>query len=155
MASVGTLALPESAREPAGLAIAFRERITEGRAEAVVQHLAAARAAAWTHGDQQRLRAAEVTGSPAYQRDSEDLRTAADQKVRYDGLKFTVRSAKVQQGSGEVVHVTAMIDRSAYGVVTAKGRRTVPAAAGQQTDLSVQWTDSGWRVVDWAEASTS
>lgn len=120
----------------------------------VVQHLAAARAAAWTHGDPQRLRAAEVTGSPAYERDSNDLRTAAGQRVRYAGLEFTVRSAQVRQASRDVVHVTAMIDRSAYDVVSAKGKRTVPAAAGQRTDLSVQWTESGWRVVDWAEEST-
>ncbi|MFC6706342.1 serine/threonine-protein kinase [Flexivirga alba] len=121
--------------------------------ERVVQQLAAARAAAWTHGDRDRLDAAELAGSPAYQRDSKDLRIAADRKVRYAGLKFTVRSAQVEQGAGDVVHVTAMIDRSAYDVVTANGRRTVPAAAGQQTDLSVQWTKSGWRVVDWAEAA--
>ncbi|HWC23590.1 MAG TPA: protein kinase [Flexivirga sp.] len=119
----------------------------------VVQGLAAARAAAWTHGDAGRLGAAELAGSPAYLRDRKDLRTAADQKARYDGLTFTVRSAQVQQGTGDVVHVTAMIDRSAYDVVTAKGQRTVPAAAGQQTDLSVQWTKYGWRVVDWADAS--
>lgn len=121
----------------------------------VVQSLAAARAAAWVAGDQDRLRAAEVSGSPAYRRDTKDLQTAAGQQASYDGLKFTVRSAKVQQGSGEVVHVTAMIDRSAYDVVTAHGRQTVPAAKTQRTDLSVQWTKSGWRVVDWAEASTS
>ena len=121
--------------------------------EHVVQQLAAARAAAWTHGDQGRLDAAEVAGSPAYQRDSTDLRTAADRKVRYDGLKFTVRSAQVRQSAGDTVHVTALIDRSAYDVVTAGGHRTVPAASGQRTDLSVQWTESGWRVVDWAEPS--
>lgn len=119
----------------------------------VVQHLAAARAAAWTSGDRDRLEAAELAGSPAYRQDSKDLHTAAAGKVRYDGLQFTVRSAQVQQGTGDIVHVTAVIDRSAYDVVTAAGQRSVPAAAGQRTDLSVQWTESGWRVVDWAEAT--
>lgn len=119
----------------------------------VIQHLVAARAAAWTRGEQDRLAAAELAGSPAYRRDSRDLRAAASQQVRYDGLKFTVRSAQVHPGAGDVVEVTATIDRSAYDVVSAQARRTVPAATGQRADLSVQWTESGWRVVDWAEAS--
>ncbi|GGB20267.1 hypothetical protein GCM10011492_07710 [Flexivirga endophytica] len=121
----------------------------------VVQGLASARAAAWTAGDRDRLRAAEIAGSPAYRRDSADLHTAATQRVRYDGLKFVVRSAKVRKGSGDIVHVTARIDRSAYDVVSGTGRQTVPAAAGQRTDLSMRWTESGWRVVDWAEPSNA
>lgn len=121
----------------------------------VVQHLASARATAWTEGDRRRLRAAEVAGSPAFRRDSADLHTAASRKVRYEGLKFTVRSATLRKRSGDIVHVTARIDRSAYDVVSGSRRRTVPAAPGQRTDLSVRWTESGWRVVDWAEASTT
>lgn len=119
----------------------------------VVQQLAAARAAAWTSGDRGRLEAAEVKDSPAYRRDSADLRTAGAQKIRYAGLTFTVRAAQVRRSTGNVVHVSAVIDRSAYDVVSAAGKRTVPPARGQRTDLSVQWTDHGWRVVDWAASS--
>ncbi|WP_148043258.1 serine/threonine-protein kinase [Flexivirga caeni] len=116
----------------------------------VVQQLAAARAAAWTSGDGARLSAAEVMGSPAHRRDSADLRTAASRGVRYAGLTFTVRSATVRSGSGPAVRVSAVIDNSAYDVVGAGARRTVPAASGQRTELSLQWTNDGWRVVDWA-----
>jgi hypothetical protein len=116
----------------------------------VVRRLVAARADAWTSGDIDRLEAAEVKGSPAYQRDVADLRTAARKNVRYRGLRFTVRSAAVEQSTGDVVHVSAVIDSSAYQVVGEDTRRVIPARSGQHTDLSVRWTNHGWRVVDWA-----
>ncbi|MBB2892356.1 protein kinase domain-containing protein [Flexivirga oryzae] len=117
----------------------------------VVQRLAAARAAAWVSGDSSRLSAAEVEGSPAYRRDSADLRTATDQQLRYRGLTFTVRSAEVRQTvTSGVVRVSTVIDNSAYTVVGAGRSRSVPATRGQRTELSVRWTNHGWRVVDWA-----
>ncbi|WP_446664005.1 serine/threonine-protein kinase [Flexivirga sp. B27] len=129
-------------------------RALAARPVPVVQRLASARAAAWTKGDRDRLRSVEVAGSPAYKRDSADLRTAAARKVHYEGLKFTVRSAQLRTRSGDVAHVTAKIDRSSYDVVTEDDRQTVPEATGQRTDLTMHWTKSGWRVVDWAEPST-
>lgn len=123
----------------------------EAHTMVIVQRLATARATAWARGDQGSLRSAEVVGSPAYRRDSADLRAAATRRVRYDGLTFTVRSATVRQATGDVVHVVARIDRSAYHVVVAGHRRSVRAATGQRTDLSIRWTESGWRVVDWAQ----
>lgn len=116
----------------------------------VVRRLVAARADAWTSGDIDRLEAAEVKGSPAYQRDVADLRTAAGKNVRYRGLRFTVRSAAVEHSTGDVVHVSVVIDSSAYQVVGEDTRHMVPARSGQHTDLSVRWTNHGWRVVDWA-----
>jgi len=117
----------------------------------VLQQLAAARAAAWVSGDTDRLSAVEVKGSPAYRRDSADLQRAARQALRYRGLRFTVRSAQVHQDADTgVVHVSAVIDNSAYTVVGTGGSRSVAAAPGQRTDLSVRWTNHGWRVVDWA-----
>lgn len=120
----------------------------------VVQHLAAGRAAAWTSGDIGRLARVEIEGSPAYRRDHADLQTAARRDLRYRGLRFTVRSAELRHGAtADVVRVSAVIDSSAYRVIGTAGSRAVPALRGQRTELSVRWTDHGWRVVDWAAPS--
>nr|WP_279671960.1 serine/threonine-protein kinase [Flexivirga meconopsidis] len=115
----------------------------------VVQSLADARAAAWSNVDARRLNTALVPGSAADKRDRADLGKAVANGVQYDGLRFRVRSARVEPGEGDTVHVTAVIDRPAYHVVTATGRRTVPAGSGQRTDVSVRWTPDGWRITDW------
>nr|WP_246242331.1 serine/threonine-protein kinase [Flexivirga aerilata] len=116
---------------------------------AVVQALADARAAAWGSGDQDRLDAALVPGSVAAQRDRTDLGKAAAAGAKYSGLAFRVRSATVRPTGGDTAHVTAVIDRSAYQVQLATGRRTVPAGAAQRTEVSVQLTKDGWRIADW------
>lgn len=154
--SSGSSSVPRSnpARSPTTTAtsqvasVTARQRLARAPV-AVLQRLVDARAKAWTTGNVADLRAAVRAQSAAYRADSSDLRTAQASGTTYSRLSFRVRLAHVATSGAGVVHVLAVIDRSAYSISGPGGTRTMPAGAGERTDVSLVWTSSGWRISGW------
>lgn len=162
-AATPTVATPTASAAPAEEPDDPARRATDVRA--VVQGLADSRAAAWRQQEPAVLAAALLPESAAWQRDSRDLRQAADAGVRYEGLTFTVQDARVASATPATLTVEATVARSEYRVRrdgTARTRTsgtnpsrgasqvtTQPAQAAERTVLTLSRTDQGWRISDW------
>lgn len=126
---------------------------------ATVQRLADARATAWGRRDPGALAAGLLPESAAWQRDARDLKRAADAGLRYDGLTFTVTTARVATSAPTTMTVDATVTRSGYRVrqerSSAATSAGVPAGtaqppqAAERTVLTLSRTDQGWRISDW------
>lgn len=162
-ASAPTAATPTASAAPADAPDLSGRRATDVRA--VVQSLANSRAAAWKQREPAALAASLLPESAAWQRDSRDLRRAADVGVRYEGLTFTVQDARVASATPATLTVEATVARSEYRVrrdaaartrtpgthspTVASQVTTQPAQAAERTLLTLSRTDQGWRISDW------
>lgn len=116
---------------------------------AVVQTLAAARAAALMSGDPTRLASAVAPDSPLHTADTAILESLKRYGQRYLNLSFTVRSAEWVSGDATTARVLAVVDRGSYEVVGPSGeRRSVAAEAGRPLVYTLTKTSAGWRIAD-------
>lgn len=116
---------------------------------ATLQSLVDARAHAWASGDPADLRAAHVPGSAAMTADRADLEAAARAGVSYEGLRFTVTSARVTTSSPTQAVLKATIARSGYQVIEPQAPVAVPPDE-QRVTVRLQQTAGGWRIAGWS-----
>lgn len=110
------------------------------------QALADARAAVWTSGDSSRLDTVDAPGSDAWADDAQRVGEAGTGGWRYEGVRFTVRSATVVAHTTTTARVQVVLDSAAYAVVGPRGREQRPAAFGRRLVLDLVLTARGWRV---------
>jgi hypothetical protein len=116
---------------------------------AVLQQLADGRAAALMAADLGELAAVELTGSPAYETDRQNIERLRGQQQGYLDLILVVRSADVTSVTSEAVVLRAVVDRSAYRVVTEGGdAQAIEAAPGEPLTYTVARGDGGWRLTE-------
>ncbi|WP_052593397.1 serine/threonine protein kinase [Luteipulveratus mongoliensis] len=120
----------------------------------VLQRVVTARASAWTTGREADLGGAFVAGSSGWRRDQADLQQAARASVRYKGLGFRVRRAELDFSASDTVKVDAVVDRSAYALVSPAGEQRMPGSVGERATLTMEWTDRGWRISSWTPAAS-
>lgn len=114
--------------------------------------LAEVRAGLWTAVDPARVTDLDAPGSRAARADREVLTTARSGGWRYDGVRFTVRSATLEamtparaaSPTRATLHV--VLDSPAYVVHGPSGRETRPERLGRASRLRLVWTAAGWRV---------
>lgn len=117
----------------------------------VLQRLVDARAQTWTTGRTGELSTILVMGSSAYRADSADLGTAHSRGIRFVGLSFQVRDARLVTAAARTAQVEATMDRSAY-VVTESGLATsVAARPALHTRMALTLTPAGWRIASWVQ----
>lgn len=114
--------------------------------QAVAQALADARARLWTALDPARVGTVDAAGSTAHTADLAALRTARTGGWRYEGVRFTVRSAALEGSDDATATVRVVLDSPAYVVVGAGASQTRSARSGEVTRLELAWTTAGWRV---------
>lgn len=125
-----------------------QERLVE-----LVSVLAEARARAWREATAAHLHGAVARGSAAEARDRADVTSLARSGLRYEGLRYTVRSAVLLTADGATARVRTRIDTGAYRVVGATAATRRPASSGKEVVLHLVHTEVGWRVGDVAAAS--
>ncbi len=117
--------------------------------EQAVIALSAIRAQAFSTGDGELMRLANVADSPALASDLQTLATLDDQGVLLQDLAFDVTSTSVvSEGDGAAV-VTASVVTGAHALVgRADGevRQDVARSAPRTVTLSLQWSDGRWQV---------
>ncbi|HEU4331343.1 MAG TPA: serine/threonine-protein kinase, partial [Lapillicoccus sp.] len=94
-----------------------------------LQQLADRRAAALMAADEVLLAGLEPAGSSAHESDRQAIEWLREQHQRYADLAFVVTSAEVLSATSDVVVLRAVVDRSAYRVVTDGGEAQAVAAA--------------------------
>ena len=115
----------------------------------VLQQLADRRAAALLAADPVLLVGAEPDGSSAHEADARTIARLREQRQRYVELAFAVRSAEVVSIAPTTVVLTAVVDRSAYGVVGEDGStQRVEAGAGVPLRYTLTLGDGGWRLTE-------
>ncbi len=145
--SAGVAAPKTSQAAPTALHVDLRSTaaaVTDPRGTA--QALADARAAVWTSGDSSRLDSVDAPGSDAWADDAQRVDEAATGGWRYQGVRFTVRSATVVAHTATTARVQVVLDSAAYAVVGPRGREQRAAATGQRVVLDLVHTTPGWRV---------
>lgn len=115
----------------------------------VLQQLADRRAAALTAADPVLLLRAEPEGSSAHRGDARTIARLREQRQRYVELAFAVRSAEVVTIAPTTAVLTAVVDRSAYGVVGEDGStQRVEAGAGVPLRYTLTLGDGGWQLTE-------
>lgn len=148
-------ARPTRSPTPAAAGLRSQEAVRRSPVQ-VLQQLVDARARAWRGGSVPLLSRAVAAGSVAFSRDRTDLQQAARMRVRYEGLHFTVRSARVLGGDGaREVRVRSRVERSAYRLVGEDGTGRATARADEAVVFRLRWLGpgQGWRLVDWQPAA--
>jgi eukaryotic-like serine/threonine-protein kinase len=116
----------------------------------LMQELATLRARAVLSGRTADLEALDAPGSPALERDTADLRRAGADRLAYEGVRLTVRSARAVTVAERSATIEAVVDTAAYRVVsTTGGARTVrdeEAARGQALRFALVWSGDRWLV---------
>jgi hypothetical protein len=127
----------------------------------LMQALADLRARAVVTGSRSDLSLLDAPGSPALAADTAALAELARSRVRWAGVRLTVRRAlaAAPAADGAVVDgvdavdaveeavVDAVVDTAAYRVVDAGGGEVVaPAVAGQPMRFHLRWVGGRWRV---------
>jgi hypothetical protein len=113
----------------------------------VLQQLADRRAAALMAADRVLLVGAERDGSSAHEADARTIARLREQRQRYVELAFAVRSAEVVSIAPSTAVLTAVVDRSAYGVVGEDGStQRVEPGAGVLLRYTLTLGDGGWRL---------
>ena len=114
-----------------------------------LQRFADQRAAALIAADPVLLVGVEPDGSSAHRTDRQTIERLREQRQRYADLTFVVRSAEVVSATGDVVVLRAVVDRSAYRVVTDGGDpQAVDAAAGTALHYTLSMADGAWRLTE-------
>jgi hypothetical protein len=119
----------------------------------LMQALADLRAAVLTSGEQAMLGQLDAPASPAWEADARLLREMSGRGERYEGLRFTVRSARLATAQGERATLRARVDTEAYRVTGPGGTRTArPAEPGGELLVRLRWSPGGWLVESIAAA---
>ena len=121
----------------------------------LMQALADLRARAVVTGSPSDLALLDAPGSPALAADRAAVTELARSRVRWAGVRLTVRRAvpAASTADGAAVDaaveavVDAVVDTAAYRVVDERGGDVVvPAAGGQPMRFHLRWVDGRWRV---------
>ncbi|HEU4331175.1 MAG TPA: hypothetical protein VFR40_08640, partial [Lapillicoccus sp.] len=114
-----------------------------------LQQLADRRAAALMAADEVLLAGVEPAGSSAHENDRQAIERLREQHQRYVDLAFVVTSAEVVSAASDVVVLRAVVDRSAYRVVTDGGEaQTVAAAPGTSLRYTLAMADGAWHLTE-------
>jgi hypothetical protein len=114
-----------------------------------LQQLADRRAAALMAADPVLLDGVESAGSSAQQSDRQVIGRLREQRQRYADLAFVVASAEVLSATHDVVVLKAVVDRSAYRVVTEGGdAQAMDGAPGTALRYTVSMADGAWRLTE-------
>jgi hypothetical protein len=114
-----------------------------------LQQLADRRAGALMGADPVLLEGVEPVGSPAQESDRQVIERLREQRQRYADLAFVVTSAEVLSLTDDVVVLRAVVDRSAYRVVTEGGDvQAVAAAPGTALRYTLSTSDGAWRLTE-------
>jgi hypothetical protein len=115
----------------------------------VLQRLADQRAEALMAADPVQLVGVEPAGSSAHQTDRQTIERLREQRQRYAELSFMVRSAEVFSQTSDIVVLRAVVDRSAYRVITdGSDPHTVDAAPGTALRYTLSMADGAWRLTE-------
>jgi hypothetical protein len=113
----------------------------------LMQALADLRARAVERASTGDLTELDAPGSPALATDRGVLAGLGRSRVRYLGVRLTVRRAVLTSAAADRAVVEAVVDTAAYRVVDAAGAsRTAPAVRGQPMRFDLRWVDGRWRV---------
>lgn len=139
---------------PAARAAARSDPAAPDRSPAqLMQALADLRAAVLTSGDPAMLGQLDAPASPAWQADARLLREMSGRGERYEGLRFTVRSARLATAQGERATLRARVDTEAYRVTgPGSARAARPAEPGGELLVRLRWSPGGWLVESVAPA---
>jgi hypothetical protein len=113
-----------------------------------LQQVADRRAAALTAADPVLLLGVEPAGSAAFETDRQLIDRLRAQRQRYLDLAFTVRSAEVVSATSDELVLRAVVDRSAYRVVTDDDAeaQAAEAASGVPLRYALSLVDGAWRL---------
>ena len=110
--------------------------------------LAEYRATAWRSGTAAHLSGSHAPRSPTAVRDAAAVTEMARAGVRYTGIHYFVRHARVVTASGREAVLTARIDTSAYEVAGPSGSTSRPAVRGEEVLVALVRGELGWRISD-------